>query len=70
MLTYWIPDGPCMIPGNATHHVGVGGFVINDNNEVALHIVATTVFKLVCWLKIINLILVNISDSCSTGKVL
>lgn len=34
MLTYWIPDGPCVLPGNATHQVGVGGFVINDNNEV------------------------------------
>ncbi|KAL5815131.1 hypothetical protein ACOSQ3_025925 [Xanthoceras sorbifolium] len=34
MLTYWIPDGPCMLPGNATHQIGVGGFVINDNNEV------------------------------------
>ncbi|KAG6577669.1 Nudix hydrolase 8, partial [Cucurbita argyrosperma subsp. sororia] len=34
MLTYWIPDGPCMLPANASHHVGVGGFVINDKNEV------------------------------------
>ncbi|XP_044484793.1 nudix hydrolase 8-like isoform X2 [Mangifera indica] len=34
MLTYWIPEGPCMLPANATHHVGVGGFVINQNNEV------------------------------------
>ncbi|XP_072960111.1 nudix hydrolase 8-like [Typha angustifolia] len=34
MLTYWIPDGPCMLPANASHQVGVGGFVINDQNEV------------------------------------
>ncbi|XP_057520302.1 nudix hydrolase 8 [Amaranthus tricolor] len=34
MLTYWIPEGPCMLPANASHQVGVGGFVINDNNEV------------------------------------
>ncbi|GLT91105.1 hypothetical protein SLE2022_090120 [Rubroshorea leprosula] len=34
MLTYWLPGGPCMLPANATHQVGVGGFVINDNNEV------------------------------------
>lgn len=34
MLTYWIPDGPCMLPANASHQVGVGGFVINDKNEV------------------------------------
>jgi len=36
MLTYWIPEGPCMLPTNATHQVGVGGFVINDKNEVWL----------------------------------
>ncbi|XP_065857494.1 nudix hydrolase 8-like [Euphorbia lathyris] len=34
MLTYWLPEGPCMLPTNATHQVGVGGFVINDQNEV------------------------------------
>uniref|UniRef100_A0A7N1A9Q3 Nudix hydrolase domain-containing protein n=1 Tax=Kalanchoe fedtschenkoi TaxID=63787 RepID=A0A7N1A9Q3_KALFE len=34
MLTYWIPEGPCMLPANASHQVGVGGFVINDRNEV------------------------------------
>ncbi|WCJ25827.1 hypothetical protein M5689_007686 [Euphorbia peplus] len=34
MLTYWLPEGPCMLPTNATHQVGVGGFVINDKNEV------------------------------------
>ncbi|CAB4309926.1 unnamed protein product [Prunus armeniaca] len=34
MLTYWIPEGPCMLPANASHQVGIGGFVINENNEV------------------------------------
>ncbi|RDX77014.1 Nudix hydrolase 8, partial [Mucuna pruriens] len=34
MLTYWIPEGPCMLPANASHQVGVGGFVINHSNEV------------------------------------
>lgn len=34
MLTYWIPEGPCMLPANASHQVGVGGFVINEKNEV------------------------------------
>lgn len=34
MLTYWIPEGPCMLPANASHQVGVGGFVINEQNEV------------------------------------
>ncbi|KAI3727437.1 hypothetical protein L6452_16050 [Arctium lappa] len=34
MMTYWIPNGPCMLPANASHQVGVGGFVMNDKNEV------------------------------------
>lgn len=34
MMTYWIPEGPCMLPDNASHQVGVGSFVINENNEV------------------------------------
>ncbi|KAF5769385.1 putative hydrolase [Helianthus annuus] len=34
MMTYWIPNEPCMFPANASHQVGVGGFVINDKNEV------------------------------------
>eukprot|EP00268_Persea_americana_P049765 TRINITY_DN5347_c0_g2_i5.p1 TRINITY_DN5347_c0_g2~~TRINITY_DN5347_c0_g2_i5.p1 ORF type:complete len:193 (-),score=47.65 TRINITY_DN5347_c0_g2_i5:282-860(-) len=34
MLTYWIPEGPSMLPSNASHQVGVGGFVINEKNEV------------------------------------
>ncbi|PWA56482.1 nudix hydrolase 6-like protein [Artemisia annua] len=33
MMTYWIPDEPCMLPANASHQVGVGGFVLNDKNE-------------------------------------
>ncbi|PKA63668.1 Nudix hydrolase 8 [Apostasia shenzhenica] len=37
MLTYWIPDDqPCILPSTATHQVGVGGFVINDNREVLM----------------------------------
>lgn len=35
MMTYWIPDGPCLLPSNATHQVGIGGFVINDKDEVS-----------------------------------
>ncbi|XAR70507.1 NAD(+) diphosphatase [Bertholletia excelsa] len=34
MMTHWIPGGPCMLPANASHQVGVGGFVINEKNEV------------------------------------
>lgn len=34
MMTYWIPDEPNMLPANASHQVGVGGFVINDQMEV------------------------------------
>nr|DAD44549.1 TPA_asm: hypothetical protein HUJ06_002779 [Nelumbo nucifera] len=34
MLTYWIPDEPCMLPASPSHLIGVGGFVINDKREV------------------------------------
>ncbi|KAF7803869.1 Nudix hydrolase 2 [Senna tora] len=34
MLVYWIPESSNTIPANATHRVGVGGFVINDKQEV------------------------------------
>ncbi|MCL7029024.1 hypothetical protein MKW94_001483 [Papaver nudicaule] len=35
MLTYWIPnDEPCSLPEGPTHQIGVGGFVMNGNNEV------------------------------------
>lgn len=34
MLTLWLPDGPCTLPPNASHQVGIGAFVLNDKNEV------------------------------------
>lgn len=34
MLTLWLPDGPCTLPPNASHQVGVGAFVLNDKNEI------------------------------------
>src|SRR5574337_931128 len=34
MLVYWIPEGAHTLPVNATHLVGIGAFVLNDNNEV------------------------------------
>uniref|UniRef100_A0A0C9S7Z6 TSA: Wollemia nobilis Ref_Wollemi_Transcript_12540_1464 transcribed RNA sequence n=1 Tax=Wollemia nobilis TaxID=56998 RepID=A0A0C9S7Z6_9CONI len=34
MLVYWIPKSPCTLPANASHQVGVGGFVMNDNREL------------------------------------
>ncbi|KAK9266635.1 hypothetical protein L1049_003587 [Liquidambar formosana] len=34
MLTYWIPEDPCMLPGSPLHLIGIGGFVINDKKEV------------------------------------
>jgi hypothetical protein len=36
MLTYWIPEEASLLPANASHQVGVGGFVINDQMEVRL----------------------------------
>ncbi|XP_042497650.1 nudix hydrolase 8-like [Macadamia integrifolia] len=37
MLVYWIPETPSTIPANASHRVGVGACVINDEREV-LHL--------------------------------
>ncbi|KAG4964210.1 hypothetical protein JHK85_039185 [Glycine max] len=34
MLVRWIPDTPDTLPANASHRVGVGAFVINNNKEV------------------------------------
>ncbi|XVF88662.1 hypothetical protein PTKIN_Ptkin19aG0068500 [Pterospermum kingtungense] len=34
MLTYWIPNEPCLLPGSPSHQIGVAGFVINDKSEV------------------------------------
>uniref|UniRef100_A0A0D6R947 Nudix hydrolase domain-containing protein n=1 Tax=Araucaria cunninghamii TaxID=56994 RepID=A0A0D6R947_ARACU len=34
MLAYWIPESSCTLPPNASHQVGVGGFVLNENNKV------------------------------------
>ncbi|XP_022977707.1 nudix hydrolase 10-like [Cucurbita maxima] len=34
MLVYWIPECAHTLPVNATHRVGVGAFVLNDNKEV------------------------------------
>uniref|UniRef100_A0A0D6QRC6 Nudix hydrolase domain-containing protein n=1 Tax=Araucaria cunninghamii TaxID=56994 RepID=A0A0D6QRC6_ARACU len=34
MMVYWIHKSPCTLPANASHQVGVGGFVMNDNREL------------------------------------
>ncbi|XP_022882505.1 nudix hydrolase 8-like [Olea europaea var. sylvestris] len=34
MLTYWIPDEPCVLPLGPSHQIGIAGFVINDNKEI------------------------------------
>ncbi|XP_017982241.1 PREDICTED: nudix hydrolase 8 [Theobroma cacao] len=34
MLTYWIPDEPCLLPGSPSHQIGIAGFVITDKKEV------------------------------------
>ena len=36
MLTYWIPDDLCLLPGSPSHQIGVGSFVINDRREVQI----------------------------------
>lgn len=37
MLVYWIPESVHTLPVNASHRVGVGGFVMNDKREVLLY---------------------------------
>ncbi|KAI5058283.1 hypothetical protein GOP47_0026453 [Adiantum capillus-veneris] len=34
MLTYWIPEEESTLPANASHQVGIGAIVINDQNEI------------------------------------
>ncbi|KAI3447068.1 hypothetical protein Pfo_003733 [Paulownia fortunei] len=34
VLTYWIPDEPCLLPSGPSHQIGIAGFVINDNKEI------------------------------------
>ncbi|KAL5208900.1 hypothetical protein ABZP36_033335 [Zizania latifolia] len=34
MLTFWLPDGPSVLPSASLHQIGVGAFVMNDKNEV------------------------------------
>jgi hypothetical protein len=49
MLTYWLPDGPCLLPSTGTHQIGVGAFVINRSKEVILLFYLFVIFaSLVC----------------------
>ncbi|KAI9176494.1 hypothetical protein LWI28_003539 [Acer negundo] len=34
MLVKWIPETSDTLPANASHHVGIGAFVMNDKGEV------------------------------------
>ncbi|XVF26227.1 hypothetical protein REPUB_Repub13aG0281000 [Reevesia pubescens] len=34
MLAYWIPQGTHTLPANASHRVGIGAFVMNENREI------------------------------------
>ncbi|CAH9089403.1 unnamed protein product [Cuscuta europaea] len=34
MMVYWIPKTPSTLPANASHQVGIGAFVINDEGEI------------------------------------
>ncbi|CAH9137100.1 unnamed protein product [Cuscuta epithymum] len=34
MMVYWIPKTPSTLPANASHQVGIGAFVINDEGEM------------------------------------
>ncbi|KAL9691411.1 hypothetical protein QQ045_011833 [Rhodiola kirilowii] len=34
MLVHWLPSKPDTLPANASHRVGIGAFVVNDQREV------------------------------------
>lgn len=34
MLTYWLPNEPCLLPASPSHQIGIGGFVMNHKREV------------------------------------
>ena len=34
MLVHWIPETTNTLPGNATHRVRIGAFVMNEKKEV------------------------------------
>jgi len=34
MLVSWLAEGPCTLPANASHQVGVGAFVLNEQEEI------------------------------------
>lgn len=34
LLTTWLPDSPNNLPSYASHYVGVGGFVVNEQQQV------------------------------------
>uniref|UniRef100_A0A7N0TZJ3 Nudix hydrolase domain-containing protein n=1 Tax=Kalanchoe fedtschenkoi TaxID=63787 RepID=A0A7N0TZJ3_KALFE len=34
MLVCWLPSRPCTLPANASHRVGIGAFVMNNQREV------------------------------------
>jgi hypothetical protein len=37
MLTYWIPDKPCLLPANASHQVGVEALRSMFKMEILWH---------------------------------
>lgn len=57
MLVYWVPDTKHTIPANASHRVGVGGFVMNDKREVNhVYSLPSPKHYLICqtWIQIWN----------------
>jgi hypothetical protein len=40
MLVTWLSSSPSTIPRNASHQVGIGAFVVNDEHEVLLFLKA------------------------------
>lgn len=57
MLVRWLSNEPSTLPANASHHVGVGAFVLNDEQEV-FNIPLTMAFNFFAGI-------VSVSEICS-----
>ena len=51
MLVSWLAEGPCTLPANASHQVGVGAFVLNEQEEVITYLRTFSHRALICHLK-------------------
>ena len=51
MLVSWLAEEPCTLPANASHQIGVGAFVLNEQEEVITYLRTFSHRALICHLK-------------------